>query len=146
MRLIVRMCASPRDNEAAIRFRQEHFFNEKGIKDPYVWTFGPDDHYHFQLEEENTVVGYAHIQQWPDNRAALRIIVVDEDKQGKGYGSYLLERCEQLIQEKGITLLQTEATPNAYPFYRKNGYIEMPFNNPDGEPTHPNDTAMGKDL
>jgi hypothetical protein len=45
-----------------------------------------------------------------------------------------------------ILLLQTESSPNAYLFYKKLGYIEMPFNNPDGEPTHPDDRAMGKYL
>jgi hypothetical protein len=46
--------------------------------------------------------------------------------------------CEQMLKERGET--------EAYPFYHKLGYQEMPFNNPDGEPTHHNDRALGKYL
>lgn len=31
-------------------------------------------------------------------------------------------------------------------FYRKNGYIEMPFDDPTGEPPSLHDIAMGKKL
>lgn len=31
-------------------------------------------------------------------------------------------------------------------YFKKLGYIEMSFNNPDGEPTHPDDRGMGKYL
>ena len=61
-------------------------------------------------------------------------------------GKYLMQACEQALKEQGVTLLQTEASPNAYLFYKNLGYIEMPFNNPDEEPTHPDDRAMGKYL
>lgn len=57
-----------------------------------------------------------------------------------------MEACEQALKKQGITLLQTEASPDAYSFYKKLGYTEMPFNNPDGEPTHPDDRPMGKYL
>ena len=53
---------------------------------------------------------------------------------------------EQELKQRGVILLQTEASPNAYLFYKKLGYTEMPFNNPDKEPTHPDDRAMGKYL
>jgi hypothetical protein len=32
------------------------------------------------------------------------------------------------------------------PLYKKLGYTEMPFENQDGESTHPDDRAMGKFL
>jgi GNAT superfamily N-acetyltransferase len=71
---------------------------------------------------------------------------IDDQKRGQGLGKFLLDYCEKALKEKGITLLQTEASPSAYPFYKTLGYKEMPFNNPDGEPTHPNDRSMGKYL
>lgn len=39
-----------------------------------------------------------------------------------------------------------EEMEHASSILQKLGYIEMPFNNPDGEPTHPDDRAMGKYL
>jgi hypothetical protein len=61
-------------------------------------------------------------------------------------GKYLMDCCEAELKKQGITLLQTEASPNACLFYKKLGYIDMPFNNPDGEAIHPDDRAMGKYL
>lgn len=86
------------------------------------------------------------MQLWPDHRAALRIIVIDEKKRGQGMGKCLMDHCEQELKQRGVTLFQTEASPNAYLFYKKLGYIDMPFNNPDGEATHPDDRAVGKYL
>jgi pimeloyl-ACP methyl ester carboxylesterase/GNAT superfamily N-acetyltransferase len=143
---VVRVMSTHEEKEAATQFRQRYFFDRVPIKDPYLWTFDHKDHLHFILYKESDIVGYAHIQLWPDHRAALRIIVIDERVRGQGMGKYLMDFCEQALKAQGITLLQTEASPAAYSFYKKLGYIEMPFNNPDGEPTHPNDRAMGKYL
>ncbi len=60
--------------------------------------------------------------------------------------NYLMDYCDRELKKQGITVLQTEASPNAYLFYKKLGYREMPFNNPIGEATHPEDRAMGKYL
>ena len=39
-----------------------------------------------------------------------------------------------------------EARPHAVKFYRKNEYVEMPFEGPSGEPPNHHDIAMGKKL
>jgi ribosomal protein S18 acetylase RimI-like enzyme len=104
------------------------------------------DHFHWLLYDGDKVIGYVHVQNWPHHRAALRIIVIDEQVRKLGIGKYLMDCCEQALKQNGVKLLQTEASPGAYLFYQKLGYIEMPFDNPDGEPTHPDDRAMGKYL
>lgn len=134
------------ERETITSMRQKYFFDRVPIKDPYLWTFNHKEHLHFILYKASKIVGYAHVQLWPNHRAALRIIVVDERIRGQGMGKYLLDSCEQALKEQGVTLLQTEASSNAYPFYKKLGYIEMPFNNPDGESTHLDDRPMGKYL
>jgi spectinomycin phosphotransferase len=141
-----RLISSEKEKKAALDFRQKHFFDRLNIQDPYAWALDQKDHLHWLLYNGDQVIGYAHVQIWPAHRAALRIIVIDEQKRGYGMGKCLMAYCEEELKKKGITLLQTEASPNAYLFYKKLGYIEMPFNNPDGEPTHPNDRAMGKYL
>jgi spectinomycin phosphotransferase len=140
------LISSEKEKKAALDFRQKHFFNQRGFQDPYAWTLNEKDHLHWLIYDGDKVIGYAHVQIWPEHRAALRIIVIDEQKRGSGMGKYLMDCCEGELRKQGITLLQTEASPNAYLFYRKLGYVEMPFNNPDGEPTHPDDRAMGKYL
>ena len=140
------LMSSEKQRKEALDFRQKHFFDRLKIEDPYLWTLDKKDHLHWLLYDGDKLIGYAHVQIWPNHRAALRIIVIDEQVRGLGMGKYLMNCCELALKEQGITLLQTEASPTAYPFYKKLGYIEMPFNNPDGDPTHPDDQAMGKYL
>jgi GNAT superfamily N-acetyltransferase len=137
---------SEKEKKEALDFRQKHFFDRLGLKDPYAWVLNEKEHLHWLLYEKEKLIGYAHVQLWPDHRGALRIIVIDESMRGHGMGKYLMDFCEQTLKQRGIKLLQMEASPNAYLFYKGLGYTEMPFNNPDGEPTHPNDRAMGKYL
>ena len=144
--LTVRKCTTSQEKEVAKQFRQRHFFDIRGFLDPYLWTFERADHAHFALYKTGCVIGYAHIQYWPSSRAALRIIIIDEKERKRGYGAYLLKACEQTLKEEGVGLLQTEAAPDAVAFYRNLGYIEMPFNDPDHQPTHENDTPLGKLL
>lgn len=92
------------------------------------------------------MIGYAHIQLWPNYRAALRIFVIDESYRQHGLGSQFLQLCEQWLKKQGIQSLHDEARPNAVKFYRKNGYVEMPFEDPTGEPPSLQDVAMGKKL
>jgi GNAT superfamily N-acetyltransferase len=144
--LSIRICTTPREKESALAFRQRAFFDKRGIKDPYVWTLDHKDHCHFALYRKTHIIGYAHIQYWPNHRAALRIIVIDEKEQGKGYGSYLMKSCEQTLKEKEIKVLQTEASPNAVAFYQRLGYSEMLFDDPDKHPSDASDLQMGKRL
>ncbi len=144
--LQIHLVSTDKDKQIAIDFRQKHFFDPAGFQDPYRHTLNEKEHLHWLLYDGNKVVGYAQVQIWPDQRAALRIIVIEELVRGRGRGKYLMRYCEQELKKQGITLLQTEASPKAVQFYKKLGYVEMPFNNPDGEETHPNDLAMGKYL
>jgi GNAT superfamily N-acetyltransferase len=95
-KLHVRMMTLPKEREIAKHFRQKHFFDRVPIQDPYLWTFDHKDHLHFILYEGSGVVGYAHIQLWPDHRAAIRIIVIDEKVRGQGMGKYLMDFCERV--------------------------------------------------
>jgi GrpB-like predicted nucleotidyltransferase (UPF0157 family)/GNAT superfamily N-acetyltransferase len=142
----VKLISSEKERKEALEFRQKQFFDRIGIQDPYGWTLDQKDHLHWLLYAGEKVIGYAHVQIWPEHRAALRIIVIDQQLRLRGMGKYLMDCCEEMLKKQGVRVLQTEASPSAYLFYQKLGYIEMPFNNPDGEPTHPNDRAMGKFL
>jgi GNAT superfamily N-acetyltransferase len=126
--------------------RQTYFFDPLAISDPYTWTFDHKEHRHFILEYNDEMVGYAHVQFWPNQRAALRILVIDEKYRNHGYGTKILQLCEQWLKEQNFISLHDEARPTAVQFYRKNGYTEMPFDDPSGEPPSPYDVAMGKLL
>ena len=135
-----------REWEAARLFRQKYFFDRVPIDDPYTWTFNHPQHVHFILYQGTNIIGYAHIQLWPENRAALRIIVIDETYRNKGYGSEFLKLCERWLLQQQIRTLLVQSSPDAYQFYFDNEYTEMPFNDPDGYEGDPQDTALGKIL
>jgi len=144
----VRIVTCTLDNEwaTAKALREKYFFGPLDIKDPYTWTFLHDEHVHFICYQGSDMIGYAHIQLWPSQRAALRIIVIDEPYRDRGLGSQFLQLCELWLKNHGIQSLHDEARPDAVLFYRKNGYIDMPFDDPTGEPPSVHDTPLGKKL
>lgn len=78
--LRARLISSEREKKAAFDFRQKYFFDEREFKDPYAWALDEKDHLHWLLYDGDKVVGYAHVQIWSEHRAALYIIVIDEQK------------------------------------------------------------------
>ena len=84
------ICTHYTEWSAAKQFRNKYFFEPNKIEDPYTWTFDHKDHKHFILYKGINIVGYAHVQLWQENRAALRIIVIDEKEQGKGYATQVV--------------------------------------------------------
>ncbi len=124
--------------------RQKNFF--KSNPDPYTWTFTHKDHIHFVFYKNSEIIGYAHLQLWAENRSALRIITIDENFRRLGYGSLFMKLCERWLYQQGFTVLLIQSSQNAYKFYCSLGYVEMPFNDPDGYETDPQDIELGKIL
>jgi GrpB-like predicted nucleotidyltransferase (UPF0157 family)/GNAT superfamily N-acetyltransferase len=145
-RIRLMRCSHYVEWDMAKTLRQKYFFDPLGITDPYTWTFDHKDHVHFILYQGVEMMGYAHIQFWPNHRAALRIIVIDEPYRNHSFGSQFLQLCEQWLKKQGIHSLHDEARPETVRFYRNNGYTEMPFEDPSGEPPSQQDVAMGKKL
>ena len=98
--------------EMAKKLSNHYFFGPSGITDPYAWTFDDKDHTHLILYQGVEIVGYAHIQLWPDHRAALRIFVIDEPYRQHGLGSQFLQMFERWLKIQGFHSLHDEATPD----------------------------------
>lgn len=131
----------------AVRFlRQKYFFDKIPVSDPYTWTFDHKAHIHFVFYLGTIIIGYCHIQLWDDNRAALRIIVIDEDYRNQGMGSCLLENIEVWLRQQGIAKLQIQSSQAAYHFYLQHDYIKMEFDDPDNHGSDPRDIEIGKIL
>ena len=141
-----RMVQALTDREwSAVRdLRDKNFF--KSQPDPYTWTFAHKDHIHFVFYKNADIIGYAHLQLWPENRAALRIIVIDERYRNLGLGSQFLKLCERWLHHQGFKTLLIQSSPEAYEFYRKHSYVKMPFNDPGGYETDARDIEVGKFL
>lgn len=139
-------CSDETEWKAAKYFRQTYFFDNDFISDPYTWTFNNVEHEHLVLYRGTEIIGYTHIQFWPDNRAALRIIVIDESERHKGLGGQFLSLLEKWLKSKGISSLHAKASSEALQFYKKHDYIEMPFSDPEEQGTHPDAVHIGKIL
>lgn len=139
-------CTHYAEWDAAKNLRQRYFFDKVPISDPYEWTFNHPDHVHFILYQGVEIIGYAHIQLWPESRAAIRIIVVEETHRTQGFGRQFLEWIETWLKCKGHQSIHTESSPDAVQFYEHLGYTAMPFDDPDGYEGDSRDTPMGKHL
>ena len=141
-----RMVKALTDREwAAVRdLRQRYFF--KSNADPYTWTFEHKDHIHFVFYKNVEIIGYVHLQLWPEGRAALRIIVIDDIYRNRGFGSQFLKLCERWLSHQGFKMLVIQSSPTAYKFYHEHEYVKMPFNDPDGYETDSRDIEIGKFL
>ncbi|HHF7365403.1 TPA: GNAT family N-acetyltransferase [Legionella bozemanae] len=135
-----------REWQSARTFRQKYFFDKVPISDPYTWTFDHKDHIHFILYQGTKRVGYAHIQLWPHQRAALRIIVIDEECRNKGLGGYFLNIIEKWLKETGVYQLHIQSSPDALNFYIHHQYVNIPFDDPDHHGSDPRDIEIGKIL
>ena len=145
-RLRFLICTHLDEWDAAKKMRQKYFFDQVSSKDPYEWTFDHKNHVHFILYKGVKIIGYAHIQLWPESRAAVRIIVVEEKSRNQGFGGQFLSWIETWLIDKGCQSIHTESSPNAVQFYRNQHFVEMPFNDPDGYESDKRDTPMGKIL
>jgi GNAT superfamily N-acetyltransferase len=139
-------CAHFAEWEAARYYRQTYFFDKVSVSDPYTWTFDHPDHIHFVLYESTEIIGYSHIQLWPESRAAMRIVVINPAKRSKGFGKQFLLLIEEWLKNQKYKNIHVESSPGALSFYKRNGYSDMPFNDPDGYETDAADAPMGKLL
>jgi GrpB-like predicted nucleotidyltransferase (UPF0157 family)/GNAT superfamily N-acetyltransferase len=137
---------TPRQWKAAKHFRDTYFFGPHGIEDPYTWTFNHSEHAHLIFYHGTEILGYAHIQFWPNHRAAIRIIAIDENKRNKNAGSIFLTSIEKWLKDLGIKSIHAESRQSSLGFYLRNGYTKMPFNDPEGHETDPHDIPVGKGL
>lgn len=145
-------CADSEEWNIIKGFRNKYFFKPNNIEDPYSWTFDHPDHKHFAFYKGADIIGYAHIQLWSKNRAAMRIIVIDEKYRGKGYGTELMKLIERWLKSLSIQSIHAESRQTSLRFYLNNGYTEMPFNDPacqataEQEPKLENDESGTNDI
>lgn len=137
-------CSDEKEWAAAKYFRDKYFFEPHGIKDPYTWTFNHSEHTHLNFYEGVEIVGYIHIQFWSDNRAAIRIIAVEENKRSKNLGSQFLSLIENWLKKINVKSIHAESRQSSLNFYLKNGYEKMSFNDPEGHESDASDVPVGK--
>jgi len=75
--------------------------------------------------------------------AAFRLVAIDPDRRGRGFGAAMLGMAEDFIKEKGWRQVRLHAKPAAIGFYRRHGYGPVGW---DEAPRDPKGINMGKVL
>ena len=75
--------------------------------------------------------------------AALRLVAVEPEWRGFGYGAEMLRIAEDFVRNKGRSDIRVHAKQNAIGFYRRCGYFEVEW---EELPRDPNGINMGKRL
>lgn len=124
----VNFCTHTSEWETYHRIRTEQLFAPSGITyDPNHPTLSANNHYHLVLYKGTTIVSVAQVEILDNDVAALRSIATDAPYQRQGYASYLLRLIERWLQYRNIKTVKAHAELPAEPFYRKRGYVDMPF-------------------
>lgn len=81
------------------------------------------------IEENENIIGFViiNLSYWTFGKQALiEEIVIDEDRQGQGYGKKLMKYANDYLKNLGVKslMLWGRKDAGAYNFHLKNGFIE----------------------
>ncbi len=96
-----------------------------------VRNFALPDSLYLMVTDDETFVGFVSCDRdwWEDNRFFLREIFVAPEYQGKGVGSYLMERCITHAKAHAAMELVTQTAFENIPMQQlceKNGFVRWP--------------------
>jgi N-acetylglutamate synthase-like GNAT family acetyltransferase len=81
-------------------------------------------HHPLLLWLDNRPIGTIHIDSLDGGFAALRLVAIDPNCQGRGHGLQLLTAAERFAREIGCRTAVVYATPDTAGFYSRAGYAE----------------------
>jgi GrpB-like predicted nucleotidyltransferase (UPF0157 family)/GNAT superfamily N-acetyltransferase len=128
------------------RIRKTELFDRTArvVYDPNHPSIADPNYKHYVFYKGSDVIGVFTIEKLDVNTVALRAIAIDKPLQNKGYGSILIAWVEKIAKYNGYKKILLHANPEAYNFYKKNGYEEMDF--PDTTRLYVDSIDMGKWL
>lgn len=122
---------TPREWQAYHRIRKEQLFEPINIiYDPNHPTISAKNYFHFILTKRRQIVTVASIEFLNETEAVLRTLATNEGYKRQGFGKLMLTLLERWVRQQGKKVIKMHAAFRAEVFYRKLGYIEMPFNDP----------------
>jgi GNAT superfamily N-acetyltransferase len=83
----------------------------------------------FIIKEDENIIGFIiiNLSYWTNGKQAMiEEIVIDEDRQGQGYGKKLVEHVNNYLKSLSVKslMLWTRKDTGAFNFHLKNGFIE----------------------
>lgn len=113
------------------RIRKEQIFDPIGvIYDPQHPSITAKGSYHFILCHGVETAAVAHIEFLNETEVAIRSLATDIQFQSQGYGKEMMLLLEKWLKKQSVKIIKMHARLDAEPFYRKLGYVEMPFDEP----------------
>jgi GrpB-like predicted nucleotidyltransferase (UPF0157 family)/GNAT superfamily N-acetyltransferase len=85
---------------------------------------------HYVFYKGADIIGTIFTEKLDKKRVAFRLLAIDKDLKNKGYGSALIKQIEDVVRNEGYKTILLHANAPAYNFYKRNGYVEMEFNEP----------------
>lgn len=129
--ITINFCTHYAEWEAYHRIREEQIFAGRPITyDRNHPTLKDPNHFHFVMAWGTKVIAVAHVELLNYREAALRPFAVDGPYQRHGYGTQFLNFIEKWVKYQERTFLKLHAALEAEPFYRRQGYIEVIFEEP----------------
>ena len=112
-------------------YKDYYYFRWKLLRKPLGGKLGEEqddrekDSIHVMLKNEKDIlaVGRLHFIDQSNFQAQIRFMAVEDNYQGKGYGSLILNHLEKVAKESGSNEILLHSRETAVNFYKKNGYF-----------------------
>ncbi|MCR6111302.1 GNAT family N-acetyltransferase [Bacillus sp. A301a_S52] len=107
--------------EDVYRVRREVFVNEQGVCESIEIDDKEQDAIHFIVYVQCVPAGAGRIRLLEGVAKVERVCVL-QDYRKHGVGALLMEKMEEVAEQKGVTKLSLNAQKHAEAFYKKTGY------------------------
>lgn len=126
----------PQQWENYHRIKKTQIFDPLGvIYNPNHPSITANSAYNFILINGDNFITIAHIEFLNQNVAALRTLATDLDFQHQGYGKQMMLFLEQWLKSQHIKIFKLHSRLKSEFFYRKLGFVAMPFEDLRSPPT-----------
>ena len=142
---IVKFCLHDREWAAAKYYRTTYFLESPDLE-PDVWRFNDECHKHLVLYKGAIIVGYAHVELWPEQRSVIRGMMIAAAARGNRYGKAFLFFIEQWLRYNGYKYVCTQGVPELVAFYEHFGYTRTPCSGTEDGTTTPTHLGLHKVL
>jgi len=106
---------------AAIRYAV--FVVEQGVDVTIEWDDKETVAEHILLVDDRRAIGTARVRPVDDNALKCERVAVRLSDRGEGWGERLMEICESIAHEHGVTECIVHAQQRVAEFYRRQGYV-----------------------
>lgn len=100
------------------------------------------------LVTDGMIVGTVRVDLVDADRAALRLVAIAPEEQGRGHGAVLLKLAEDFARRRGRRRIVLHGNPPTIGFYLQHGYVEAPWEDDPalGDSIVSNSIGVAKDL